>query len=86
MTSSTNGLVCYLHMMEKLFISSIKQPTGTSSDTLVFDGLLDAYHGFLMTEPELTKSKHTRSIRDHVDKLMHQHGTLITVALKVQRT
>jgi AraC-like DNA-binding protein len=76
----------YLHMMEKLFNSSIKQPTGTTPNTLVFGGLIDANQGFLMTEPEITKTKNTRSIRDHVDKLMHQQRTLIAVALKVQQT
>ena len=76
----------YLHMMEKLFNSSIKQPTGTSPNTLVFGGLIDANQGFLMTEPETNKTKNTRSIRDHVDKLMHQQSTLIAVALKVQQT
>ena len=75
----------YLHMMEKLFNSSIKQPTGTSPNTLVFGGLIDANQGFLMTEPETNKIKNTRSIRDHVDKLMHQQSTLIAVALKVQQ-
>jgi len=39
-----------------------------------------------MTEPELIKSKYTRSIRDHVDKLMHQQSTLSALALKEQRT
>ena len=73
-------------MMEKLFNSSIKQPTGTSPNALVFGGLIDAKQGFLMTEPKITKTKHTRSIRDHVYKLMHQQSTLIAVALKVQRT
>jgi hypothetical protein len=47
----------YLHMIEKLFNSSIKQPTGTFSNTLVFGGLIDANQGFLMTEPELKKQK-----------------------------
>ena len=74
---------CYLHMMEKLFNSSIKQPTDTSPNTLVFGGLINANQEFLMIEPELTKSKHTQSIRDYVDKLMHQQSTLIVVALKV---
>ena len=60
---------CYLHMMEKLFNSSIKQSTGTSPNTLVFGGLIDANQGFLMIEPEIDKTKNTRSIRDHMDKL-----------------
>ena len=50
----------YLHMMEKLFNSSIKQPTGTSPNTLVFGGLIDANQGFLMTEPETNKTKQTK--------------------------
>jgi len=73
-------------MMEKLFNSSIKQPIGTSPNTLPFGGLTDANHGFLMTGPELIKSQHTRSIRDHEDKLMDQQSTLIVVFLKVRRT
>ena len=38
-----------------------------------------------MAEPELLKTKHSRSIRDHVDKLIHQESTLIAVTLKVQQ-
>ena len=49
-------------MMEKLFNSSIEQATGTSPDTLIFGGFIDANHGFLMTEPELTKSIKTQMI------------------------
>jgi len=48
-------------MMEKQFNSSIKQPTGTTLNTLVFGGLVDAKNRFLIIEPELIKSKHTRS-------------------------
>ena len=63
--------------MEKLINLSIKQPTGTSPNTLVIGGLIDANQGFLMTEPEINKTKHTRM--DHVDKLMYQQSTLIAV-------
>jgi hypothetical protein len=76
----------FLHMIEKLFNSSIKQPIGTSPNTLVFGGLIDANHGFLLTESDFVKPRHGRSIRDHVDKIMHQQSLLIAVALRVQQT
>jgi hypothetical protein len=71
-------------MIEKLFNSSIKQPIGTSPNTLLFGGLIDANHGFLNENDYITK-RTTRSIRDHVDNLMHQQGKLIEVALRVQQ-
>ena len=61
-------------MMEKQFNSSIKQPTGTTPNTLVFGGLVDAKNRFLVIEPELIKSN--QITHDHVDKLMHQQSTL----------
>jgi len=44
----------YLHMKEKLFNSSIKQPTGTSQNTLVAS--LTPTRMDFMVEPELTES------------------------------
>ena len=49
----------------------------------MFAGLIDANHGFLMTETELVKIKQSRAIRDHVDKLIHQQSTRVAGALKV---
>ena len=69
MTSSTNGLVVY--DMEKIFSSSIKQPIETSSNTLVFGGLIDANYRLFTTEPEpepeLIQTKCSRSVQDQVE-------------------
>ena len=53
-------------------------------NTVLFGGIIDAYHGFLMTEPELVLKQQSRSIRNHLDKQMHHHSTLIAVDLKIQ--
>ena len=69
-------MVCHIHMMEKLFDSSVEQPVGTSPNTSVFDwfgGLTDANQGFLETESKLLNIKHSRSIRDHAENQMHTH-------------
>jgi hypothetical protein len=75
----------YLPLIERLFNSSIKEPTGVSPNTIVFGNVIDTNTGFIHEVDTKTKVIPSTNIHTYIDKMIHRQHKLILAAQQNQQ-